>query len=400
MNLTNSSVAGQLTTLPYPPLNEVRKTLRLRWYRCPIEQDRLRELSKRSDAQGWLQAGGHFGLYLVLALLSVWAWTAEQWWLLLPAVWATGFVASYFKGTAPHELGHGTVFKTRSLNRFFLYLFSLISWWDPFDYATSHTYHHRYTSHPQADRENVLPLTPSFHPKLLLQLLTVNFFTESWQSFTKGGFLWTVYVTARTALANPVAIEGRPSQEWLRALHQDQPDSFRQSIAWSRWLIAFHLSVFVIALLTGLWVLVLVINLASFVASIGSYLTGLPQHCGLRENVSDFRKSTRSMRLNPVLEFLYWRMNWHTEHHMYANVPCYNLKALAAEIADDMPEPRTLAGAWREMREIWRQQQIDPAYQFDTPVPEPVTQSGKTEAGNSDHELASSIGELAPKGLS
>jgi fatty acid desaturase len=88
-------------------------------------------------------------------------------------------------------------------------------------------------------------------------------------------------------------------------------------------------------------------------------------------------------------------MNWHAEHHMYAVVPCYNLKKLAREIAADMPEPRTLIGAWREMRETWRRQQSDPAYQFDTPLP---ANAGRTPAAAVD-ELASSIGDLAPQGL-
>ena len=71
------------------------------------------------------------------------------------------------------------------------------------------------------------------------------------------------------------------------------------------------------------------------------------------------------MTLNPILEFLYWRMNWHVEHHMYVGVPCYNLKKLNEELAWDMPEPRTLVGAWKEMRETWRKQKVDPDYAFD-----------------------------------
>ena len=33
-------------------LSELRKELRIKWYRCPIEAKDLRELSKRSDAKG------------------------------------------------------------------------------------------------------------------------------------------------------------------------------------------------------------------------------------------------------------------------------------------------------------------------------------------------------------
>ena len=80
---------------------------------------------------------------------------------------------------------------------------------------------------------------------------------------------------------------------------------------------------------------------------------------------------------------------------MYAGVPCYNLKKLYHEIADDMPEPRSLVGAWREMREVWRRQQTDPDYQFDTPLP---ATAGIAPAEKPD-ELERSIGELAPEGL-
>ena len=80
---------------------------------------------------------------------------------------------------------------------------------------------------------------------------------------------------------------------------------------------------------------------------------------------------------------------------MYAGVPCYNLKKLFREIEPDMPEPRTLRGAWKEMRETWQQQQTDPSYQFDTPLP---ATANVVRTGTPD-DLESSIGELAPEGL-
>ena len=164
---------------------------------------------------------------------------------------------------------------------------------------------------------------------------------------------------------------------------------------WSRTLLLFHGSVLAVALVTGQWVLPLIITCSAFIGNWASYFIGMTQHCGLRENTDDFRLSVRSIRLNPLAEFLYWRMNWHTEHHMYAGVPCYNLKRLYREIADEMPEPRTLLGAWREMRETWRRQQTDPSYQFDTPLPPTAKRVG---TGRPD-ALEDSIGELAPKGL-
>ena len=51
----------------YIPLSEVRKTMSVKWYRCPIESSTLRKLSRRSDLQGWFQAGGHLTLFIFTA---------------------------------------------------------------------------------------------------------------------------------------------------------------------------------------------------------------------------------------------------------------------------------------------------------------------------------------------
>jgi fatty acid desaturase len=380
--------------MSYQPLAEVRKTLRVDWYRCPIEGAKLRELSKRSDLQGWIQAGGHLALFILTGTLVYVFWAQQVWLAFLLSLWLHGTIGSFFAGIAPHELGHGTVFRTKRLNKIFLYLFSLLSWWDPFDYASSHTYHHRYTLHPEGDRENLLPLEPTVGSTFLLQMFTINLLTQRGRIFGKGGLISTVIVTFLAAFGI-VGSPDVPINEWIRALHVDQPDEFRKSILWSRILLLFHGSILVIAIVTGLWVLPLIFSVFPFIGNWAVYFVGLPQHCGLMENVPDFRKSVRSMTLPLPLEFLYWRMNWHTEHHMYAGVPCYNLKKLHREIAWDMPQPRTLVGAWREMRAIWKRQKTEPGYAFDTPLP-PTARTSRTDTPD---ELESSIGELAPDGL-
>ena len=74
--------------------------------------------------------------------------------------------------------------------------------------------------------------------------------------------------------------------------------------------------------------------------------------------------------LNPFLRFLYWHMNYHIEHHMYAAVPCYNLGKLHAAIQRDLPpSPAGVVAAWREIIPILRRQKIDPTYQYIAPLP-------------------------------
>ena len=57
-------------------------------------------------------------------------------------------------------------------------------------------------------------------------------------------------------------------------------------------------------------------------------------------------------------------MNFHTEHHMYAAVPCYRLGRLHARIRHDLPPcAHGLAAVWREIALIQSRQATEPDYQ-------------------------------------
>jgi fatty acid desaturase len=338
---------------------------------------------KPSDLQGWFQAGGHLVIFATTGLMVAYFFSKQNWILFLIALFCHGTVGSFFRGIGPHELAHGTVFKTKKLNKLFLKIYSILGWWNFYDYAMSHTYHHRYTLYDRGDREVVLPREPSLKSFYLLQLFTFNIFGGS----ESAGFLPVVKQFCLTAV-------GKFHLEWIRDLYQGESEEHQRSVKWARLVLLFHLSIVVIAVIFELWALVIIISLHIFIGNWLRYFVGQPMHCGLRSNVADFRKCARTIKLDPLSEFLYWRMNWHLEHHMYAGVPCYNLKKLHRLLAADMPEPRTLIGAWREMRETWHQQQIDPGYEYDTPVPMSLNRGDET-----DGSLAESIGELAPNVL-
>ena len=378
--------------MTFPPLSEVRNNLKPQWYRSKMDPDKFRKFSKRSNFKGFIQAGGHFGLFCITGLVVYLTWVNSYWILFPIAIFIHGTVSSFFKGTAVHELGHGTVFKNKWLNKLFLYIFSLISWWNPFDYAASHTYHHRYTLHPEGDREVLLPVHPNVGATFLFQMFTFNLITQPGRTFGKGGILSAVWLTLLSSLGKIGSTEV-PANEWLEAVHSDQSEQKLASIRWSRILLTFHIFVLTFAMLTELWILPFIITIPSYTANWLSYFLGLTQHCGLRQNTNDFRKNTRSIRLPKFFEFLYWHMNWHTEHHMYAGVPCYNLPHLAEEIKNDMPEPKNLVGAWKEMLLTWQIQKSNPKYAYDTPVP-------YTSKNTKNMPLSvKSIGDLAPKGL-
>mgnify|MGYP003307697121 FL=1 len=275
------------------------------------------------------------------------------------------------------------------MNAIFLRIYSIISWHNFHEYAISHTYHHRYTLYKEGDREVVLPLEVLIKkPLYILQILTINFTGGPVTS----GLIPVVKGTFQTAFGGNG--ESVISKEWSTALYESHPNERKSAVQWAQSIIAFHSFILIVTVCSEIWILPFILTIQQFIANWLRYLVGLPMHCGLRSNVNDFRKCTRSITLDPLSEFLYWRMNWHLEHHMFAGDPCYNLKKLHKLVADDMPKVRTLIGAWREMMEIARKQQVDPTFEFDTPVP-----PKKKQQHTPNSSSAESIGDLAPRSL-
>ena len=112
------------------------------------------------------------------------------------------------------------------------------------------------------------------------------------------------------------------------------------------------------------------VTLAPFYGGGLQLLCNNTQHAGLQDKVPDFRLCTRTFPVNPFVQFLYWHMNYHIEHHMYAAVPCYNLAKLHAALEADMPpHPHGLIATWREILPILARQKQDPTYQYIVTLP-------------------------------
>ena len=371
-------------------LDELFRNFKVDWYRCPIDRATLRDAMRKSDLQGLFQAVGHLMLAACPAALTIYFYLQEQWIGVLIALFAYGTMASNFNYGC-HELGHALVFRTRWLNGVFLRVYSVLCWWNFHEYAMSHTYHHLYTLHPRADKEVMLPAEPSLKPLYLLQLFTINITG----GFNTRGVGITILGTIKTAFGG-YNVFGTPG--WLEALYADRPEARRRAVHWARLMLAIHVLVAGLSIAHGLWIIPIIFSLGPDIANWLAYFVGAPMHCGLRDNVPDFRKCVRSIRLDPLSEFLYWRMNWHLEHHMFAGVPCYNLKKLHRAVSDDMPAVRSFLGSWREMREAWHRQKTEPGYQFDTPLPDTAGRAAMAEESE-EELLRSSVGDIAPPEL-
>ena len=374
-----------MTTEP-ETLDHVRKNFKVRWYRCPIERSVLLDLMQPDDLKGWFQTLGHLALFAATGALSYIFFESENWVGFAIALYAHGTVASHFIFGC-HELGHGTVFRAKWLNAFFLRVYSTLGWWNFPEYGMSHYHHHVYTCHPRGDLEVTLPAEPSLRPKYLIQLLTLNLFG----GYMTRGFISWPWALIKTAFGG-YGVLSTPG--WLEALYADNPEARKDAVNWARFLLVFHVGATVVCFALGLWIIPVLLSLAPFLANVHAYFIAVPMHCGLRDEVPDFRLSVRTITLPALSEFLYWHMNWHLEHHMYAAVPCYNLEKLHRTVAPDMPPPRSLIGSWREMRQAWLRQKDEPDYEFDTPLPAPA--EGAPAAQESE---AASVGYIAPRGL-
>ena len=309
----------------------------------------MARFNQRSDRRGLAQALGHLAL---LAGSGGLAWYAAQ-----HAHLAVALALIYLHGAlwaflvnGFHELCHKTVFKTPALNIIFRNIYSFLGCYNHVSFWASHQAHHRYTLHPPDDLEVVLPRELTLRSYLGFAVVNPRGLWLRW----KGICLLSL---------------GRIENDWERALFPPAAAQQRRRLFnWARILLLGHGLIVAISLWQGWVMLPILTTLAPFYGGGFQFLLNEAQHIGLSDEVSDYRLNTRTILLNPVLAFLYWQMNYHIEHHMYAAVPFYHLAALHRTVQDDMPAPtRGLLGTWRQILPILHRQQREPGYQF---VPE------------------------------
>jgi len=333
--------------------DEVRKCPVIDWYRSPLPPGALKELHVRSDAKGFVQTAGYLGVLTLTAGLSIYSFWHWPWFVTLALVFLHG-MGSAFLINGVHELGHGTVFKTKWLNTFFVHVLAFLGWINHETFQSSHTRHHRYTLHPPDDLEVVLPARLMLRHIFLTGIIDPRHF---WN---------TLKNTIRIA-------RGRFRGEWEMTLYPPSaPEKRMDPVRWARVILLGHAAITLVSLCLGWWVVPVMITLAPFYGSWLFFLCNNTQHIGLQDNVPDFRLCCRTFTLNPMVRFLYWQMNYHTEHHMYAAVPCYQLGRLHQLIREDLPPcPDGLVAVWREILAILARQAADPGYQHVAPLPPP-----------------------------
>jgi fatty acid desaturase len=320
------------------------------WYKSPLEMAEMKKLIERDDLKGLAHAGSFLLIYLATTGTALYFFLNQMWIPMVIAAYVhsmfTGFVGM---GAAVHELSHGTAFKTRWLNQFFYKTFAFLTWNSVYHFKESHRRHHQYTGFMEYDKE--IPPEPNQYS--WTQML-------SWFFFDYSHFKNIIGTNIQHALGNTDA----DFFFWCPLLSKDDIKT-KKLISWSRTVIIGHLALMAVFIYFRLWILIYTVNFGYFFATWLVHGCEIQQHVGLGRNVPDWRVIAYTADFGPVMSFLYWNMNYHIEHHMYAAVPFYNLPKLHKLLEPDLPLP--IKGYWRGLVHIIRmkaRQRKDPTYRY------------------------------------
>ena len=313
------------------PLTEW-ESVTIQWEKIQISKEDLRQFMQRSDLKGLVQSFSFLGVFILTGGLAWFALTHQLWILMATSLYLHGSFYNHF-GDALHELGHNTVFKSKFLNTFMTGLFGWLFWtWNPHLYRLSHVgYHHRYTLHQKSDGEDT-PNTVELTPKLIFSL----FFScihpiELARNLAR---LFTLKPTSKGWRGR-----GYPLDEWEQFILKEATEPQRKQVyRTALFSLVSHTLFVVVCVATGLWFLLVLITLAPFYgARWHAFICSTHQHAACEANHPDYRISCGDAILDPLSSLLYWRMEYHIEHHMFASIPCYNLKVFSRFAADQLP---------------------------------------------------------------
>ena len=323
-----------------------------KWHKCHVDKEILKELSKKSDLKGFQHISVFFGLLILtgtLAFITLGTWWSVFWFLVYGNIYS-------FSNPLWHETGHKTAFKSKFLNEIFYYVSSFMSNFEPIRWRYSHFVHHgnTYSTENPFDHEIEYGNDLSDTPKRLL--INITPFLDL--LFFKKHISFEI-------IQHAFGIKTKVMQDSI-------PESAQsKAIFNSRVYLFIWLTIILWSILASSWLPILYFLLPQFYGKTLHKLVAFTQHAGLARNVKDHRLTSREMYLNPVLSFLYWKMEYHLTHHMFPTVPSYNLDKLHHHIKDQLPRTNEgLIDAYKEIIPAIMKQSKDEDYFLKKEIPQ------------------------------
>ncbi len=273
-----------------------------------LDPERLAILRRRSNLRAWLQLGSHFGALLAsgVALHVLWGslWAA-------PVFIVHGMLLNYLYA-AQHEMMHGTAFASRGLNETISRITGMLVIF-PRDYdRVMHFTHHKYTNVPEKDPE-LMGATKSEAPNTLAR------------------FLWSLsaipYWWRRLSTLGRNFVGNVDDEHYMSA--RDQALIVREA----RTHVGVYALVAIVSILSGSWMALNYWLLPLLLTKPLHHIQNIVEHTGMPLH-NDVTANTRTIRVNPLLRWMCWNMQYHWAHHLFAAVPFYNLPALDRELSE------------------------------------------------------------------
>ena len=284
-----------------------------RWFRPHVDPIAIRELMQKSDVIALRDTLIWLGIMCLSACFAIALW--PSWWS-VPFWLIYGVLYGSASDSRWHECGHKTAFKTPWMNTVIYHIASFMIMRNPITWRASHVRHHTDTVVLGRDPEIVAMRPPDLLRISLLFLGIIDVYSAVKRMFVHA-----------SGHIDP--------EEEMYVAPKDHYKVFRIARIW----LALYALTIVICLLSGSILPLMLVGLPRLFGSWHYVMTGLLQHLGLAENVSDHRLNTRTVLMNPISRFIYLNMNYHLEHHLFTMVPYYNLPKLHLLIKHDVPPP-------------------------------------------------------------
>ena len=288
------------------------------WFKPELNRNKLKDLSQRKDLPGLI----HFFFYFLFLFISGYIAyiTWGTWWsLFFFFIYGTIYAFSVANW---HETVHRTAFKTRWINEIFYHTSSFMCDFEGFRWRWSHTFHHTHTLQTEGDYDHEIQIS---RPTELFWFF-LNYIPFTDLLYPHRLIKYEVLKHAFGKLTPVVNIS--------------VPENQKKKIIWnSRLYVLIWINIFVFSFYIGSILPILYIILPTYYGKPIWFAVNVTQHLGAAIDTKDHRLSSYSLKINPILSFLYWKMEYHLEHHMFPMVPSYNLKKLQNEIKDQLPKP-------------------------------------------------------------
>lgn len=281
---------------------------------------RTKEILSDPQVRAFLRTNNYIAardlaLRVFIEILFVWT----VYWAFESGSWIVGFITFYFLSIwhsfwgyagIGHELLHGRVFSSKSLNMSLYYAASFLVWSNPVFFRNSHFHHHHETFSDSDTEARGVQNWRSLDIFFYLTLDIASMFRRLCYSLVNSfGFSYMNYRFMRLPRAHQIAAT-------MNLV-------FQILIQWIIYLYANDL------FYNALWLIL------PFTAQLINRLLAKSQHIGLSEyHELGPLSHSRSIRIPRLLSFLYAGMNYHAEHHLVPSMPYYSLPKFSRHLIE------------------------------------------------------------------